>query len=182
MKNLKYFCMLLMLALSASMAQAQDSKGELVKNGDFDYTPRVQRGANATTGWSSARPVVVIHVDPIAEDKPNYAVICCDTLYNAGFDGISVNEGEKYDFSVCLRHIPEPKAAKCAAGNKLLVIQLVDEQLRPIAEATLKAKGCQWQKYATSFMTTTTCAKAKLAIVGVGCQKIAIDKVSLKKH
>jgi len=67
-------------------------------------------------------------------------------------------------------------------GCKLLIIQLVDEQRQPLAEATIRAKGNQWQQYHAVFTAHGSCAKAQLAIVGVGCQKIAIDKVSMKKH
>ena len=67
-------------------------------------------------------------------------------------------------------------------GCKLLIIQLVDEQRQPLAEATIRAKGNQWQQYHAVFTAHGSCAKAQLDIVGVGCQKIAIDKVSMKKH
>lgn len=124
----------------------------------------------------------MVHVDPVSTDNPCYAVICCDTIYNQGFDGIPVVEGTKYDFSVCLRNLPALKEEDRVEGCKLLIIQLVDEQRQPLAEATIRAIGNQWQQYHAVFTAHGSCAKAQLAIVGVGCQKIAIDKVSMKKH
>jgi hypothetical protein len=180
MKNLKYYCALFMLALCAQSVQAQEA--ELVRNGDFELKPKIERGTNATTAWSATKPVVVVHVDPVSDDNPCYAVVCCDTIYNQGFDGINVVDGTKYDFSVCLRNLPAIKEQERAEGCKLLIIQLVDEQNNALAEATIRAKGNQWQQYQAVFTASGTCAKARLAIVGVGCPKIAIDKVSLKKH
>ncbi|MBQ4414147.1 MAG: hypothetical protein II860_08465 [Prevotella sp.] len=176
----KHLCMMLLLALCTLTAQAQEA--ELIRNGDFELTPGVEKGANATTAWDSRKPVVVVHVDPVSTDNPCYAVICCDTIYNQGFDGIPVVEGTKYDFSVCLRNLPALKEEDRVEGCKLLIIQLVDEQRQPLAEATIRAIGNQWQQYHAVFTAHGSCAKAQLAIVGVGCQKIAIDKVSMKKH
>ena len=176
----KHLCMMLLLALCTLTAQAQEA--ELIRNGDFELTPRVEKGANATTAWDSRKPLVVVYVDPVSTDNPCYAVICCDTIYNQGFDGIPVVEGTKYEFSVCLRNLPALKEEDRVEGCKLLIIQLVDEQRQPLAEATIRAKGNQWQQYHAVFTAHGSCAKAQLAIVGVGCQKIAIDKVSMKKH
>ena len=171
---------MLLLALCTLTAQAQEA--ELIRNGDFELTPRVEKGAHATTAWDSRKPVVVVYVEPVGTDNPCYAVICCDTIYNQGFDGIPVVEGTKYDFSVCLRNLPALKEEDRVEGCKLLIIQLVDEQRQPLAEATIRAIGNQWQQYHAVFTAHGSCAKAQLAIVGVGCQKIAIDKVSMKKH
>ena len=170
---------MLMMALAAATAHAQ----ELIKNGDFELNPRVERGTNATTGWDSRKPVVVTHVDPISADNPHYAVICCDTLYNEGVDGtIDVADGTKYDLSIALRNIPAIKAEDRTEGNKLLIIQLIDEQCKPIAETTIRVKGQGWQLFDKQFTASATCAKARLAIVGIGCAKVAIDKVSIKKN
>lgn len=180
MINFKHLCMALMLALCTLTVQAQDA--ELLRNGDFELNSRIERGTNAATAWNSVKPVVVIHVDPVSIDNPNYAVICCDTISNEGFDGIQVVDGVKYDFSVCLRNLPALKEEARKEGCKLLIIQLVDEQRKALAEATIMAQSSQWQQYHAVFTSSGSCPKAKLAIIGIGCQKIAIDKVSLKKH
>ena len=78
MKVFKYLFMLFLAFVSVT-ANAQE---ELILNGDFELNPKVQRGTNATTGWDSRKPVVVVYVDPISAENPHYAVICCDTLYN----------------------------------------------------------------------------------------------------
>ena len=179
MMNIKHLYLLFMMVFAAAKAHAQ----ELIKNGDFEFNPRVERGTNAKTGWDSRKPVVVTHVDPISADNPHYAVICCDTLYNEGVGGaIDVADGTKYDLKIALRNIPAIKAENRTEGNKLLIIQLIDEQCKPIAETTIRVKGQGWQQFCRQFTASATCAKARLAIIGTSCAKIAIDKVSIKKH
>ena len=179
MMNIKHLYLLFMMVFAAATAHAQ----ELIKNGDFELNPRVERGTNATTGWDSRKPVVVTHVDPISADNPHYAVICCDTLYNEGVGGaIDVADGTKYDLKIALRNIPAIKAENRTEGNKLLIIQFIDEQCKPIAETTIRVKGQGWQQFCRQFTASATCAKARLAIIGTSCAKIAIDKVSIKKH
>lgn len=170
---------MLSMVFSAVTANAQ----ELIKNGNFELTPRIERGTNATTGWDSRKPVVVTHVDPISADNPHYAVICCDTLYNEGAGGdIEIADGTKYDLSIALRNIPAIKAEDRTEGNKLIIIQLIDEQGNPIAETTIRVKGQGWQQFNRQFTASATCPKARLAIIGLGCTKVAIDNVSIKKH
>ena len=169
---------MLIMVISAITANAQN----LIKNCDFELNPRVQRGTSATTGWDSRKPVVVTHVDPISADNPHYAVICCDTLYNEGIDGIDVADGTKYDLSISLRNIPAIKAENRTEGNKLIIVQLINEQCKPIAEKTIRVKGCGWQQFDTQFTASASCPKARLAIIGIGCPKVAIDKVCLMKH
>ena len=178
MKFLKYPLMLL-VALVSITTNAQEN---LVLNGDFELNPKVERGTNATTGWDSRKPVVVVYVDPISADNPHYAVICCDTLYNAGVNGINVTDGTKFDLSISLRNLPAIKAENRTEGNKLVIVQIINEQGQPLAETTLKVKGNDWQTFTRQFTASASCSKARLAIVGTGCGKIAIDKVSLKKH
>ena len=67
-------------------------------------------------------------------------------------------------------------------GNKRIIIQLIEEQCKPIAETTVRVKGQGWQQFNRQFTASATCTKARLAIIGLGCAKIAIDNVSIKKH
>ena len=168
---------MLFLAFVSVTANAQE---ELILNGDFELNPKVQRGTNATTGWDSRKPVVVVYVDPISAEDPHYAVICCDTLYNQGNGEISIADGTKFDLSISLRNIPDYKAEKRTEGNKLVIVQLVNEQGVPVCETTIRVKGNAWQTFNRQFTASSSCAKARLAIVGIGCGKIAIDNVSLK--
>jgi hypothetical protein len=95
---------------------------------------------------------------------------------------MDIADGTKYDLSIALRNIPAIKAENRTEGNKLIIIQLINEQCKPIAETTIRVKGQGWQQFNRQFTASATCAKARLAIIGLGCAKIALDNVSIKKH
>ena len=143
---------------------------ELIQNRDFEYTPNDQRGWDATTAWSSQKPIHVVAVDPLSINNPHYAVLGRDTIYNEGWDGIAVKAGEKYDFSMFVRNIDR---------KKNFIIQLVDESNAVIAQTTLKTQGEGWQRYEAVLTAKQTCPKARLAVIGLKDQKAGIDMVSL---
>lgn len=147
--------------------------GELIQNRDFEYRPRDHRGWNATTAWSGPNPINVVVVDPLSANNPHYAVLGNDVIYNEGWDGIPVQTGSQYDFSMFVLNINDQKD---------FTIQLIDEANRVIGEATLKTQGNKWQRYETTLTATATCAKARLAIIGQGDTKAGIDIVSLFPH
>ena len=151
---------------------------ELIQNRDFEYTPRDQRGWNATTAWSSTKPFSVVAVDPLSENNPHYAVLGNDTIYNEGWDGIAVKAGERYDFSMFVRNIPEDVPAKGVA-KKNFAIQLVDGNNQVIAKTIIKTQGEQWQRYEAVMTAKATCDKARLAVIGLKDARAGIDMVSL---
>ena len=48
MKNLRDLALLLVMALVAITASAQEASQQLIKNGDFELNPKVERGTIAT--------------------------------------------------------------------------------------------------------------------------------------
>ena len=73
---------------------------EQVQNRDFEYTPRDHRGWDATTAWHSSSTIEIATEHPLSANNPHYAIIGLDTLWNEGWDGIVVEKGKKYDFSM----------------------------------------------------------------------------------
>ena len=151
---------------------------ELIQNRDFEYTPRDQRGWNATTAWSCSKPIHVVAVDPLSEQNPHYAVLAGDTIYNEGWDGIAVKAGEKYDFSMFVRNIPDGQTGK-GLPKKNFIVRLLDEHDAVIAQATLKTLGENWQQYETVLTAKQTCDKARLALIGLKETKAGVDMISL---
>ena len=143
---------------------------ELIQNRDFEYRPRDHRGWKATTAWSSSKPINVVQVDPLSSNNPHYAVLGLDTIYNDGWDGIAIEAGKKYDFSMFVRNYD---------GKKNFTIQLVDSLNQVFAQATIKTAGADWQRYETVLTAKQTCPKARLAVIGVKEAKAGIDMVSL---
>ena len=113
---------------------------ELIQNRDFEYTPKDHGGWTATTAWHSARPIEIATEHPLSKNNPHYALVWPDTLWNEGWDGIVVEKGKKYDFSMYV----------LAGGQKQdFSIELVGQDGKVLAKSKLKTQGGDWQQYAT---------------------------------
>ncbi len=123
---------------------------ELIQNRDFEYTGRDHRGWNATTAWHSSRPIEIATEHSLSKNNPHYAMLWPkDTLWNEGWDGIAVEAGKNYDFSMYV----------FAGGQKQdFLIQLMGENGTVLAKAD---------------------AKARLAIVPLKAAHVGVDMISL---
>lgn len=82
----------------------------MIQNRDFEYTPTDRgndRNWNSIHSWSVQGNGATLSIRTDARSHPNnphYAVLDVRqpgaALQNAGFDGIVVKKGEKYDFSL----------------------------------------------------------------------------------
>ena len=143
---------------------------ELIQNRDFEYTPRDHRGWSATTAWHSTGKIEIATENPLSKNNPHYALLWTDTLWNDGWDGIVVEKGKKYDFSMYV----------LAGGQKQdFLIQLVSEDGKVIASSKLKTQASRWQQYATVLTAKASDTKARLAIVPLKAAHVGIDMVSL---
>ena len=144
---------------------------ELVQNRDFEYTSRDHRGWNATTAWHSSRPIEIATEHPLSKNNPHYAMLWPkDTLWNEGWDGIAVEAGKNYDFSMYV----------FAGGQKQdFLIQLVGENGTVLAKAKLKTAASDWTQYTTVLTAKSGDAKARLAIVPLKAAHVGVDMISL---
>ena len=143
---------------------------ELIQNRDFEYTPRDHQGWNATTAWHSSRPIEIATEHPLSPNNPHYALLWPDTLWNEGWDGIVVEKGEKYDFSMYV----------LAGGQKQdFAIQLVGQDGTVLAKSKLKTQATDWQQYTTVLTAKGSDTKARLAIVPLKAAHVGIDMISL---
>ena len=144
---------------------------ELVQNRDFEYTAKDHGGWNATTAWHSARPIEIATEHPLSPNNPHYALLWPqDTLWNEGWDGIVVEKGKKYDFSMYV----------LAGGQKQdFLIQLVGQDGKVLASSKLKTQAGNWQQYATELTAKGSDTKARLAIVPLKAAHVGVDMISL---
>ena len=144
---------------------------ELVQNRDFEYTAKDHGGWTATTAWHAARPIEIVTERPLSANNPHYALIGPDTLWNEGWDGIVIEAGKKYDFSMYV----------LADGQKQdFAVQLVGEDGTILAKARMKTAGADWQQYTTVLLAKKSDAKAKLAVIPLKKDvRVGIDMVSL---
>ena len=144
---------------------------ELVQNRDFEYTGRDHRGWNATTAWHSSRPIEIATEHPLSKNNSHYAMLWPkDTLWNEGWDGIAVEAGKNYDFSMYV----------FAGGQKQdFLIQLMGENGTVLAKTKLKTAASNWTQYTTVLTAKGSDAKARLAIVPLKAAHVGVDMISL---
>lgn len=143
---------------------------ELIQNRDFEYTAKDHGGWNATTAWHSKRPIEIATEHPLHPNNPHYALIWQDTLWNEGWDGIVVEKGKKYDFSMFV----------FAGGQKQdFLIQLVAQDGKVLAQSKLKTRAGDWQKFSTVLTAKGSDDKARLAIVPMKAAHVGVDMISL---
>ena len=143
---------------------------ELIQNRDFEYSSRDRREWTATTAWRSARPIEIATERPLSKNNPHYALVSTDTLWNEGWDGIAVEAGKKYDFSMYVQ----------TGGQKQdFMIQLVGQDGTVLAKSRLKTAAADWQQYATVLAAKKSDAKARLAIIPRKAVQVAVDMISL---
>ena len=155
---------------------------ELVQNRDFEYTP-TDRGNdqnwNSTHSWSvqgSDATLSIATENPIHPNNPHYAVFDVNAaeqtaLVNAGFDGIALKKGEKYDFSL-FGKVLEGK------GGKVLV-NLVDKDGTIIGQTAVNVTSKDWKQQKAVLTATSDAAAASLSIVPQAVSKYALDMISL---
>ncbi|MBR6194570.1 MAG: alpha-N-arabinofuranosidase [Prevotella sp.] len=144
---------------------------ELVQNRDFEYSSKDRREWKATTAWHSTRPIEIATENPLSKNNPHYALLWPkDTLWNEGWDGIAVEKGKKYDFSMYV----------LGGGQKQdFMILLVGEDGTVLAKSKLKTAAGAWTQYATVLTAKGSNAKARLAIVPLKAAHVGVDMISL---
>ena len=143
---------------------------ELIQNRDFEYTSKDHRGWNASTAWHSNKPIEISSEHPLHPNNPHYVIMAMDTLWNEGWDGIVVEKGKKYDFSMFV----------FAGGQKQdFLIQLVGQKGQVLAQSKLKTRASDWQQFSTVLKAKASDEKGRLVIIPQKVARVGIDMVSL---
>ena len=144
---------------------------EMVQNRDFEYTPADHGGWNSFTAWklASGKQPAIVTSSPLSQQNPHALSIAADTLYNEGWDGMSIKAGETYDFSIFVNTMSAAKA---------FTVAIVDGD-NVLATAKVKAKGNGWKQYRTTLKPKTSATQARLRIVAQGEAEALVDMVSL---
>lgn len=153
---------------------------ELVQNRDFEYTPSDREGDrywNSTHSWQLKGEKTEFRIDtvnPIHVNNPHYAVLKIGqpgaALTNTGFDGIALNAGEKYDFSLFAR-APQGKSNR-------LKIRLVDAQGNACGETAVTVSSREWKKY-TAILTAKITGDTHLEVLPQTAGELHLDLISL---
>jgi alpha-L-arabinofuranosidase len=162
---------------------------ELVQNRSFEYAATEQPTWGPLTGWEFIRRgggegfLWVDSSDPIHPNNPHCALILVKSagegvgLSNAGFDGIPVKAGEKYDFSVFARML---NSGGRPVGRLPLSVRLETKDGAVLGEAEVEASDpAEWKRLSATLTASQTVPDARLVVLAKGAGLIALDEISL---
>ncbi|MCL1821731.1 MAG: carbohydrate binding domain-containing protein [Prolixibacteraceae bacterium] len=155
---------------------------ELIQNRGFEYSPDDKEGRdkswNARKAWSLSGSDAIFTIDtiaPIHANNKHYAVLEIEKqgpgLTNEGFDGIALQKGESYDFSIFARSLN--------GKNGKLKIRLTGENGRIYGETSTKTISTEWKQYSAVITANETTDQARLEVIPQTEGKIAMDMISL---
>lgn len=145
---------------------------ELIQNRDFEYTADDHRGWDAKTAWKLEGEGTTWTIEtqvPIHKNNAHYAVLKTTApgakLTNEGWDGIPLQKGKKYDFSLFTK------------GAGPLRVSLVEGKTI-IASKTFKATK-EWRQQKVVLTASQSADKASLVIEPLEVGSIHLDFISL---
>jgi alpha-L-arabinofuranosidase len=157
---------------------------ELVQNRSFEYSTADNENYTPMTAWeevatgnADGQAQVVNDGGRLNERNRNYLRVALPAdggeygVVNSGYStGITVTEGEEYDFSVW---------AKSPGRAAPLTVRLHDDQGEPLAEPLgLDVQG-DWARYTGTLTATGTSTTGRLSVTGSGGGVLGLDMVSL---
>ena len=155
---------------------------ELVQNRGFEYDMRDKGGRDkewtATHSWTLKGENTVFTIDSIAPlhvNNPHYAVLETKVpgaaLVNAGFEGMVVRKGERYDLSLFIKQIG-------GKGGKMLA-RLVNKKGEVLGQTTVTAPTQQWKQTTAVLVASADANDAALELQPQAAGKLALDMISL---
>lgn len=154
---------------------------ELVQNRDFEYQLSEKQFMDPSwtpkKAWKVNGEITfrIDTLDPVHPNNKHYAVLEVGqdggTLVNEGWDGIPVEEGKQYDFSMIARSV---------SGTKGTVkVLLRDQQGQVAGTATVKVKDQEWKKYTAVIRVSKTATAAQLELKPGFAGVLELDMISL---
>lgn len=154
---------------------------ELIQNRDFEYALSDKEGHdpawNSTHSWTTKGDIsfIIDTVNPVHVNNLHYAILKTSTpaaaLVNAGFDGIPVRKGDKYDFTIFTKQID--------AKNGSIFVRLVNKSNQVLAQTIVKVSSNEWKKTQAKLIATGDANDAVLELQPVANGSIAVDVISL---
>ncbi|WP_261387730.1 carbohydrate binding domain-containing protein [Chitinophaga pinensis] len=151
---------------------------ELIQNRDFEYALSDKEGRdkqwNSTHSWQLQGTQSTFTIDtssPLHRNNPHYGVLNTKepgaVLSNTGFDGIALNKGEKYQFSLFCR------------GKGTLLVRLVSKEGTTLAQTTLSLNAPEWKQSSATLTAAGTVSDAHLELLPRTKGGLDVDMISL---
>lgn len=155
---------------------------ELIQNRGFEYHPSDKKYRDkdwtSTYAWSIKGDRAAFKIDsvqPLHPNNPHYAILTTQengaALINTGFDGIAVNKGDHYNFSVFAKQLAK-------AGGRMEV-RLVSEKQGLLAKTTVSLPSNQWKAVKAILTASASASDAHLELQPLQSGTYAFDMVSL---
>lgn len=164
---------------------------ELVQNRSFEYSPTESKDWNPFSYWEyqslgySYGTISVETSTPIHQNNPHYIEIDVKhigneptfrgipgvALKNSGFDGMVIQSGDQYQFSLFAR----TKGGKAVTVS----VQLLGKTGAVIGQNELTIQSQSWKKYNTTITATKSESKASLQVIVTAVGGISMDMISL---
>ena len=154
---------------------------ELIQNRSFEYYPVSGYVAlQPLTGWSligTNGSMMIENTNPLNKNNTNYLKLTITDagtetgIKNTGFNGIAVEAGQKYDFSVYIRSE--------SVYNEPLVVRIETFSGVVLGSDTIKSITTEWARYTLEIQCNQTEKAANLKILTLGKGTIYFDMVSL---
>jgi len=167
---------------------------ELVQNRSFEYSTTEQLAWNSFTAWEfTAREggrgsVNIADNFSVHPNNPTYAVLDVEQagggvgLINSGFDGIAVQAGATYDFSMFARQLFTGR--RWGGNGKIeyaarFIVRLESKNGTPLGESSFEISGRDWQRGVTSITATNSDSSARMVLLSMTHGGVAVDEISL---
>lgn len=158
--------------------------GELVQNRDFEYdfSENHKKGWGPGYAWSlkdlagNSNNMIFSDLDPLHQNNRNYLKISGNhrdlQLENSGFDGISIQKGESYYFSMFVRNNAKVSGLK-------FDVSLVSPDGKTACKGRINIKGKGWQKSEIKIKSSVSARNCRLVINIPAKTDCDIDMISL---
>jgi alpha-L-arabinofuranosidase len=164
---------------------------ELIQNRSFEYSPLARREWNNLTAWDLVPRGGKGSFDvdgsfPIHPNNPHYAVLEVRdagevALVNAGFDGILVRSGERYDLSLFARRLYTGGRwdGQKSAAPLPLVARLETKDGVVLAEHAFDVSAAEWTRLAATLSPSASADDARLVLVARERGGLGLEEISL---
>jgi alpha-L-arabinofuranosidase len=157
---------------------------ELVQNRSFEYGPSDRKGWGPLTDWEYRTEgfgygdVSVETAQPLNANNPHYLLLTVEDpgqqgigLTNGGYDGMTLQAGRSYNFSLWARQLSNTAIA--------MEVQLRGKKGVILAREDFSTGSTNWQKYTAVFRPSQSEDSGYLVILAKGKGKMALDEISL---
>lgn len=149
---------------------------ELIQNRDFEYSSTDRKEWSHSSYWetSGGASLAIDTVNPIHANNAHYASVSTasapGSVSNAGFDGIVVRKGARYNLNLFAR----------SAGKTRIKVLLTDKGGKVLAQTSLSVPSSEkWNKLSATLSAKGDCSDAMLKIEFPKQSQVDLDMVSL---